>query len=263
MLNCILLTRPPEQSIIAASKVNPRQEPIKRARGSVDGFEPGLVRHVPLWKTIADTLRSAIVRGELASGVHLEELALAQKFGVSRLPVHEALARLAHEGLVRIEPHRGVFVIGLTEDDLGHIYECRRVIEGYAVRRAAALVDPNGLALLHALADQMITAVRRNQLHLVAPPDVEFHRQIVVHAGNPRLVAAWQPIAAMVGTILGIADSIYTDMEQAVNRHKDMVDALARRDPDTAESLLRVHLDRGEAAMRAALHGFNGVSRPD
>jgi DNA-binding GntR family transcriptional regulator len=224
----------------------------------VHSFEPGLARHVPLGETIARALRSAIVHGELALGVHLEELALAQKFGVSRLPVHEALARLAHEGLVRIEPRRGVFVVGLTEDDVGHIYECRRVIECYAIRRAADLIQPDELATLGALVEQMETAVHRNQLHLVAPPDVEFHRQIIVCAGNPRLVAAWQPIAAMVETILGITNSIYRDIEQAVSRHQDMIDALARRDADAAELLLRVHLERGEAAMRGALQRVGG-----
>ncbi|MDB5057498.1 MAG: transcriptional regulator, GntR family, partial [Chloroflexi bacterium] len=75
--------------------------------------------------------------GELAHGSHLKEPSLAQRFGVSRLPIREAIAQLDREGLVEILPRRGAFVIGITDQDVSDIYECRTMIELAAVRRVA------------------------------------------------------------------------------------------------------------------------------
>lgn len=220
---------------------------------SMAEFEPGAVRPVALWETIAAALRRAIVLGELQPGVHLEEPALAQKFAVSRVPVREAMARLAGEGLIRSEPRRGAFVIGFSPEDITDLYECRRLVELAAIRHAAERIDGPGLARLSALVQQMDAALQRKQLHLVADPDVEFHRQTVAAAGNKYLLSLWQPMAGLIGTILSITDTSYRDMPRAVASHRSIVDALAARAADRAVHLLQEHLDNGEAVMREAL----------
>src|SRR5438874_13166497 len=101
---------------------------------AVDTFDPGLAPRQALWESIVAALRRAIILGELQPGLHLEEPALAEKFGVSRIPVREALTRLAHEGLVRLEPRRGAFVGGVTSDDVHDLFELRRLVEIYAIR---------------------------------------------------------------------------------------------------------------------------------
>src|SRR5437763_12623333 len=98
-----------------------------------------------LWERVAIAMRRAIVLGDLAPGTHLKEPLLAQRFGVSRLPVREAIARLEREGLVRVEPRRGAFVVGITDHGVGDIYECRLLLESYAIRRAATRVEAEGL----------------------------------------------------------------------------------------------------------------------
>src|SRR6185437_16142801 len=106
----------------------------------LDQFTPGIARRADLWEVVAGALRWAIITGELGPGVHLQEPVLAQKFGVSRVPVREALVRLEHEGLVRSEPRRGSFVIGFTASDVQEIYEIRQFIETHAGRLAAERV---------------------------------------------------------------------------------------------------------------------------
>jgi len=208
---------------------------------------------VALWESIVAVVRRAIILGELQPGLHLEEPALAEKFGVSRIPVREALTRLAHEGLVRLEPRRGAFVIGVTPDDVHDIYDLRLLIETHAIRRAARRADPAGIVLLQAHADQMVDAVRLNHLDRVAEPDVKFHRQIVVMAGSQRLLAAWDPIGGLVATFLSITNTTHRDMPRAAASHQRLIRLLEAGEADAAVAELHAHLDNGESVMRRVL----------
>jgi len=215
-------------------------------------------RHAALWEGVAAELRRAIIYGELPAGLHLEEPSLARKFGISRVPVREAIARLEREGLVRIEPRRGAFVVGFAEDDVGNVYGCRRLIELASVRRAAARVQASGLARLRALADRMDDAVRRRRSELMAEPDVEYHRQLVSLAENRFLLGAWEPLAGLVTAMLEITDTTYDNLPVAVASHREIVDALEGHDADRAERLLAEHLREGERVMREALARLAG-----
>lgn len=218
----------------------------------MDSFAPGVAPRPALWEPIAAALRRAIILGELAPGLHLEEPSLAEKFGVSRIPVREALARLEHEGLVRIEPRRGAFVVGMTEDETHDVYDLRLLIESHAVRRAAGRADAEDLNRLQRLVDVMAEAVARDQMDRVAEPDVAFHREIVRLAGSRRLLSAWEPIGGIVATILSITDTTYRDMPRSVASHQAIRNAIARGDAEVAVEELRRHLANGEKVLQAA-----------
>jgi DNA-binding GntR family transcriptional regulator len=209
-------------------------------------------QHAALWESVAAALRRAIVCGELPAGVHLEEAALAQKFDVSRVPIREAIARLERDGLVRIEPRRGAFVVGFAEQEAADVCECRRLIERRAVRRAARRVHGSGLDRLRAVVEEMDAAVRRDGPELAAS-DLEFHRQIVCLAKNRFLLSAWEPIAGLVATMLEATHATDDDRPGAVVSHRAILEALARADGAAAERLLDDHLRKGERAMRGAL----------
>ncbi|MGH2461496.1 MAG: GntR family transcriptional regulator [Chloroflexota bacterium] len=220
----------------------------------MDAFEPVPAPRQALWESIVANLRRAIILGELPPELHLEEPTLAEKFGVSRIPIREALSRLAHEGLVRIEPRRGAFVVGVTEADIHDIYEVRRLIETYAIRQAAARAVAADLPRLRAFADQMAEAVERGEVQLVAVPDVNFHRQIVILSGNQRLLAAWEPIGGLVAAMLSITDTTYRDMPRAAASHGRLIEQIQARDADAAEREIVEHLEHGESVMRQAMH---------
>lgn len=219
----------------------------------MDFFEPGAVRQPALWESIVVALRRAIILGELPPGLHLEEPSLAAKFGVSRIPIREAVIRLAHEQLVRIEPRRGAFIVGVTEKDLDDIYELRVLLEGYAARKAAERIDDEGVAGLHAVVDRMVEAARQNQLQLTAALDLEFHRRIITFAGNPRLVAAWEPIGGLIDAILAINDATVEDMPHAAEGHRLIIRALESGDPGLAEERLRFHIQSGMVHLQQAI----------
>jgi DNA-binding GntR family transcriptional regulator len=206
-----------------------------------------------LWERVVAAMRRAIALGDLAPGTHLKEPLLAQRFGVSRLPVREAIARLEREGLVRVEPRRGAFVVGITEQDVHDMYECRLLLESYAVRRAALQIDPEGIAALQALADQMETAVAANQLPAMAAADMAFHRLLITRSGNRALLSAWEPLAPLIETILTISDTIYSDLPRSIAGHRDIVRALEQRDIPAVQALLQEHLANGERVIHEAI----------
>ncbi|HEY3078686.1 MAG TPA: GntR family transcriptional regulator [Chloroflexota bacterium] len=231
----------------------------KVSRDPLDSFDPGVAPRKALWEIIVDPMRRAIVLGELPPGLHLEEPALAQKFGVSRIPVREALVRLEHEGLVRVEPRRGAFIVGMTPDDIHDVYELRQLIERRAARRAAERIGAEGLARLGQLASQMDDALRRREPSAMVEPDVEFHRELVVAAGSRQLLAAWERLAGLIATILGVTDSVrYGTTPDAVHGHQLIIDGLARRDADRAEHDVALHLENGEKVMLDAIRQRRG-----
>lgn len=221
----------------------------------LDQFTPETARPVDLWEFVAAALRRAIITGELGQGVHLQEPVLAQKFGVSRVPVREALTQLAHEGLVRSEPRRGTFVVGFTESDVHEVYDMRRLLEGEAGRLAAARATTEDIARLQRLVDEMDQAVHIGQVERVAEPDIAFHRAIFEIAGHRRLLAAWEPIAGIVSTLLTITNTSYPDMPRAVGGHQKIVQALINRDPVAYGQNLSEHLSNGEQVMGGAMRG--------
>jgi DNA-binding GntR family transcriptional regulator len=219
----------------------------------LEQFDPGLAQRKALWETIVEPLRRAILLGELPAGLRLEEPALAVKFGVSRIPVREALVRLEHEGLVRLEPRRGASIVGFTENDAHDLYELRRFVESTAARRLAGRADEGAIARLRALTDQMDAAIRRGEPQAMVEPDVEFHRGLVDLAGSRQLSAAWGRLAGLIAAILGVTDTTFRDMPGAVRGHAAIVEALARRDGEGAALEIHRHLENGERVMREAM----------
>jgi GntR family transcriptional regulator of gluconate operon len=221
----------------------------------MDALRVELVQSEALWERVVTALRRAIVMGELAPGSHLKEPLLAQRFGVSRLPIREAITQLDREGLVRIEPRRGAFVIGVTDQDISDIYECRLMLETAAIRRTAARIDAQGITYLEALVVQMDVAVANSRPQALAAADMAFHRTLVTLSGNRALVNAWEPVAPLIETILGISDATCSsaDLPEAVNGHRKIIKALAIHDAPAAEKLLGVHLPGGERLVREAI----------
>jgi DNA-binding GntR family transcriptional regulator len=215
---------------------------------------------VPLADRVAAGLRRAIVVGALAPGVHLQEPQLAQKFGVSRMPVREALARLEHEGLVRSEPHRGTFVLGMAPEDVEEVYDVRRLIEVEAGRLAAERATVEQLVTLQQLVDEMDRLVKAEQRDLIGRIDITFHRTVVTSAHHRRLLASWEVLAEIAECLLSETDQAQTPLDP-VKTHQDIVDALVAHDPIAAAGHLSVHLREGARVMRRLIEDAGGLTR--
>ena len=199
-----------------------------------------------------EAIRSQILSGRRFGGEWLREEDLASELGVSRTPVREALRRLAADGLVRHERHRGVQVQTWSVDDVEEIFEIRGMLEPYGARRAATsgLLDVDALS---ALADAMQRAAEEHELDAVTALNNRFHAAIVDAAGRARL----GPLLASLVHVPLVHNTFarYTaeSLQRSLDQHREVVAALRAGDPDWAESAMRAHIRHGWVSIRDRL----------
>ncbi len=224
----------------------------------LDEYSPTPLQAVPLKLTIAGALRRAIVTGELVPDQRLDEQSLADKFAVSRIPIREALALLEHDGLVRCEPRRGTFVVGLTDDNVHDFYEFRRLIEIYCVRQATQTATAEDVARLRELVEVWQAARRDHQFARRVEGDLAIHRQLVAIAGNQRALAAWELMADLIAMLLSLSDRMSRSQSSAaeaedLDRHEELVRLVEHHDVEAAEALWQAHLTASEVALHEAI----------
>ena len=157
---------------------------------------------------VTERLRDSIVDGSLAPGSQLSEAELATRFGVSRGPVREALQRLIQEGLVRAEPHRGVFVPVLTDADVRDIYLARMALESAAVHHIMASSKSDLAAdALDMHVDRMAEAEAADDWESVGRHDLDFHTALVAATGSERLQRMFSTVISETRLCLGVLTS--------------------------------------------------------
>lgn len=211
------------------------------------------VRQPPLGEQLLDQLRALIVRGELAAGTHLVEGWMAERFGVSRGPVRDALKQLEIEGLVETRK-RGVSVRGLTDTDIAELYAVRGALEGLAVREAIARpADADWRPLDDAVAVMREAAAAADQARFGAA-DLDFHSGFYTVAANRRLAATWALHRPLFAAMLSVTNTD-RDLEPVAQDHADLAAVVRSGEVEPALAALAVHLEGSCSHMRTFLAG--------
>ena len=150
-------------------------------------FSVVMDEYLPLRDVVFNTLRRAILKGELKPGERLMEIALAERLGVSRTPIREAMRKLELEGLVVMSPRRGAQVANITEKDLNDVLEVRIALEEMAIEKACQLITEKELEELEKAAKAFEKAIDEENVVKLAETDEIFHDIIYNAAGNARL----------------------------------------------------------------------------
>jgi GntR family transcriptional regulator, gluconate operon transcriptional repressor len=195
---------------------------------------------------VAQMLRRAIISGELDSGTHLVESVLSERFQVSRAPIREALRELESEGLVESR-RRGVYVKGLTRQDVWELYNLRTMLEGAAVELAVSRFGEDDIAALRGHLRTMATAASTGQRSDFAKADMGFHTELFERIGHRRLLRVWQSFVETYRVILEITDTENPDLEAVVVDHEHIVAAIERRDAGEARRHDEESLRHGQA----------------
>ena len=191
---------------------------------------------------IYETIREAIQIGRYAPGHHLVADDLAQEFGTSRMPVREALQRLENAGLVSITPHRGAVVSELSEQEIVEVYHIRAVLEGLAARLAAPHLSPADYDRLNALIDDMAsTGTAEPDLDQLLRGNRDLHEIIWQAAQAPRLHELLENLYDASRRFRNISILLSGRLEQIVQEHRRIVQALAAGDPAAAERFANEH----------------------
>lgn len=198
---------------------------------------------------IARQLRDAITNGSLAPGSQLGEAELANQFQVSRGPLREAMQRLVQEGLLRSEPHRGLFVIDLEPDDVLDLYTARTAVESAAAIRVIR-TDPPPVEQLWSVHADMATAASRDNPVAVSDADLQFHERLVAASGSRRLVRMMRTLMTETRMCLTALQRTYADVHERVTEHGRIIEAVEARDEHLATALLEQHME--DAVQRLA-----------
>jgi len=202
------------------------------------------------------TLRDLIMGGELAPGARLGEVEIADRLGVSRTPVREALSRLAAEGLVEIAPNRGARVVTWTVAELEGVFDLRAVLEPQLTAHAVPNAAPADVDELDALARRMHevgTPGPGQDLDALVPLNRAFHDRLVALAAHPTLATA---LAAAIHPPIVRRNFLTYDeasLRRSLAHHSEIVAALRAGDPEWARAVMTSHIANARAVMvRAA-----------
>ena len=207
-----------------------------------------------------------ILAGELPPGAKLTEALLAERLGVSRGPVREALRLLERSGLVRQEKNRGAYVRDLEPDEAAEIYELRAVLDEAVGRQLARAISPAQLAALTDMVDAMEALVAAGDAPGYMLLNLQFHDRLVEFAGNRRQTEIYRQLVNELSLFrrLNLADG--QQMPTSASEHRAILDAIAAGDADAAGRALREHAlascDRSLRLHRALLAASEPRSEP-
>jgi DNA-binding GntR family transcriptional regulator len=208
------------------------------------------VTRAPLADAVYETIMDGILGGRYASGAELTEVSLAAELGVSRTPVHEALKRLAVDGLIEPMTNRQSRVVRLTAPQVRDVYEMRALIEPAAAERAAERLDPAQLeALRESALGLAASSGRPNWAIRAIEFDVRFHDTLAAACGNERLrteIAKYRRLVRAFCRATGNSENL----QQAFAEHIEILNALETGDGAAAHWAMTAHI---ESRMRAAL----------
>jgi DNA-binding GntR family transcriptional regulator len=189
-----------------------------------------------------------IRRGELKPGERLRAEDVAEEIGTSRMPVREAMRRLDAEGYLTIRPNRGAIVAGYTRAQIQELFEIRSVLEGLAVRLAMERVTDDQLQELKELHQRMVQAEAQPDRWLVR--HAEFHAALCGLSGRPRLVKEVMRLHNALEPHLRVWIAHITGPMDAGRDHEMLLQAIASRYPQHAETVMRDHvLDTAPAVV--------------
>ncbi len=219
-----------------------------------DNMQLQMNEYLPLRDVVFQTLRQAILRGTLQPGERLMEIHLAQKLGVSRTPVREAIRMLELEGLVHMVPRRGAVVAEITKSDLEDVLEVRAALEELAVTKACRNMTKEQIVQRRQAAEKFADCLKREDLMASAQADVDFHEIICEATGNRRLIQILNNIREQIYRyrLENLKDK--NSHHNLVEEHQIICQALEERSEEKAKLAIRHHIEQQRQSIIESLH---------
>jgi len=214
-----------------------------------DKLKVNMNEYLPLRDVVFNTLRQAIITGEFAPGERLMEIALANRLGVSRTPVREAIRKLELEGLVVMIPRKGAEVAKITEKDLRDVLEVRSSLEELAAELAAERMNDEVKEKLEKALKEFEEAIESDDNAAIADSDVDFHDVIFEATGNARLI---QIINNMREQMYRYRLEYVKDTEYhtvLLNEHRELAKAMVEGRKEDARKIMKRHIDNQEMTV--------------
>ena len=212
-------------------------------------FEVNMDEYLPLRDVVFKTLRQAILKGELEPGERLMEIQLAERLGVSRTPIREAIRKLELEGLVLMIPRRGAEVAKISEKNLRDVLEVRRSLEELAIDLACPRIQEEELETLREAQKEFAAAIAAGDAMEIAQTDEKFHEIIYSGTGNQKLMQILSNLREQMYRyrLEYIKDA--NKRQTLLVEHEQILKALSLRHVQEARLAVREHIDNQEITV--------------
>ena len=215
----------------------------------MDGLKVNENEYLPLRDVVFNTLRRAILRGELVPGQRLMEIRLADQMGVSRTPVREAIRKLELEGLVVMVPRKGAEVAHISGKNLRDVLEVRRALEELAGELACERMSAEDFKNLEQANLKFASVLDSDDITVLGQADEEFHGLIYQATDNDRLVQMVNHLREQMYRYR--IEHLKNKSQRTIllQEHQDIMRALAARDVEAVRRAIRAHINKQEAQI--------------
>jgi DNA-binding GntR family transcriptional regulator len=191
---------------------------------------------------VVESLRDAIIAGELHDGERLIEDKIARELKTSRGPVREALRQLEHEGFVVSYPYRGAVVLGVSDEEVQQVLiPVRLTVEKYSIPKAVQQMTDEDFAELGKEVWRLGEAARTDDLRQSVDADMRFHEILLEHSGQQQAAQVWRSIAPRIRAYF-FRYGRKSSLGQIALEHGELLTALQTRDPDVIAAALEQHI---------------------
>lgn len=218
-----------------------------------DNLQLGMDEFLPLRDVVFNTLRQAILTGELKPGERLMEIHLANRLGVSRTPIREAIRKLELEGLVTMIPRRGAEVAQITEKSMKDVLEVRRTLDALSAELACERISSEEEEALKKACQAFEDAVKTKDTKAIAKADVAIHDIIAEATGNQRLIQLINNLAEQMYRYRFEYIKDATQHERIIQEHRIIYESIVNKDKEAASKMAKTHIDNQEKAVIARI----------
>jgi DNA-binding GntR family transcriptional regulator len=208
-----------------------------------------LSNYKPLREVVFDVLRGAIANGTLRPGERLMENQLAEELRVSRTPVREAIRKLEQEGFVVMVPRRGTYVADISVRDINEVFEIRTALEALAASLAAERITDSDLEKLEELLVEIGGFIKQGDTDKLIEADSQFHDILYNSTNNKTLATIIGNLREKITVFRAIAYAYPGRAKRSFEEHRLLVNALARRDSESAQQVARKHMENAEQTL--------------
>ena len=212
-------------------------------------FKVNMNEYLPLRDVVFNTLRQAILRGELKPGERLMEIQLANKLGVSRTPIREAIRKLELEGLVLMIPRKGAEVAEITEKNMRDVLEVRKALEELAVQLACEKITDEEIEEMKKAAEEFKMILKSKDITEIAEADVRFHDIIYMATDNQKLIHLLNKLREQMYRYRVEYLKNPDVHEQLTQEHEEIVYHIKRREKAEATAVTCQHIDNQVSAV--------------
>lgn len=209
---------------------------------------------LPLRDVVFNTLRKAILTGELKPGERLMEIHLANRLGVSRTPIREAIRKLELEGLVIMIPRRGAEVAQISEKGLKDVLEVRRALDALCAELACDRISDEEKDQLKHACDEFEKAVKTGDVTTIAAADVALHDIIVKATGNQRLIQLINNLSEQMYRYRFEYIKDESRHDNLVEEHRMIYESIVNKDKEKATMAAKLHIDNQETSIIRQIH---------